>query len=74
MDFFATVARNILLVQGLNKTLPRNVRGMEWENRLVFERDYWKNGDEKSREVEPLDASEGVECGGEAWYMHMYDI
>jgi hypothetical protein len=64
------------LAQGLNKIdkreiwailtsgcppLPRNVHGMEWEYRRMFERDYWKNDDEKSRQVELLDASEGGE-------------
>jgi hypothetical protein len=36
-------------------------RFMEWVGRRVFERGYWKNDDEKSKEVEPLDASEGGE-------------
>jgi hypothetical protein len=34
---------------------------MEWVRRRVFERGYWNSGDEKSKEVEVLDASEGEE-------------
>lgn len=37
------------------------LRGMEWVGRRVFERGYWKSGEEKSKEVEVLDASEGEE-------------
>ena len=37
------------------------LRRMEWVGRRVFERGYWKSGDEKSKEVEVLDASEGDE-------------
>jgi len=37
------------------------LRGMEWVGRRVFERGYWKSGEEKSKEVEVLDASEGGE-------------
>ena len=38
-------------------------RGGLWSGSVagVFERGYWKNVDEKSKEVEPLDASEGGE-------------
>jgi hypothetical protein len=77
--FFATIPRNIMVSQGLNKTGERErwlmlttgcapplaedwcLRGMEWVGRRVFERGYWKSGDEKSKEVEVLDASEGEE-------------
>jgi hypothetical protein len=37
------------------------MRGMEWVGRRVFERGYWKSNDEKSKEAELLDASEGGE-------------
>ncbi|KZP02207.1 hypothetical protein FIBSPDRAFT_970286 [Athelia psychrophila] len=37
------------------------LRGMEWVGHRVFERGYWKNGEEKSKEIEVLDASEDSE-------------
>ena len=37
------------------------LRGMEWVGRRVFERGYWKSGEEKGKEVEILEASEPVE-------------
>jgi protein SMG6 len=37
------------------------LRGMEWVGRRVFERGYWKSGEESSKEVEVLDAGEGEE-------------
>jgi len=35
--------------------------GPEWVGRGVFERGYWKSDDERSKEAELLDASEGGE-------------
>ena len=35
--------------------------GMEWVGRRVFERGYWKSGEEKGKEVEILEASEPME-------------
>lgn len=35
------------------------LRGMEWINRKVFERGYWKSGEERRVEVEILDVEEG---------------
>lgn len=78
-SFFATVPRNVMLSQGLNKTGERErwamltsgcappldedwcMRGMEWVGRRVFERGYWKSGEEKGKEVEVLEANEETE-------------
>ena len=35
------------------------LRGMEWISRKVFERGYWKSGEERRVEVEILDMEEG---------------
>ncbi|KAG1754234.1 hypothetical protein EDB19DRAFT_1665358 [Suillus lakei] len=35
------------------------LRGMEWISRKVFERGYWKSGEERRMEVEMLDVEEG---------------
>lgn len=35
------------------------LRGMEWISRKVFERGYWKSGEERRMEVEILDVEEG---------------
>ncbi|KZP12692.1 hypothetical protein FIBSPDRAFT_869959 [Athelia psychrophila] len=37
------------------------LRGIEWVGHRVFERGYWKNGEEKSKEIEVLDTSEDSE-------------
>jgi protein SMG6 len=52
-----------MLTSGCTLPLPEDwcMRGMEWVGRRVFERGYWKNDDEKSKEVKLLDASEGGE-------------
>jgi hypothetical protein len=55
--------RWIMLTTGCAPPLAEDwcLRGMEWVGRRVFERGYWKSGEEKSKEVEVLDASEGEE-------------
>ena len=55
--------RWIMLTTGCVPPLSEDwcLRGMEWVGRRVFERGYWKGGEEKSKEVEVLDASEGEE-------------
>ena len=37
------------------------MRGMEWVGRKVFERGYWKSGDDRKAELEVLEQNEGVE-------------
>jgi hypothetical protein len=60
--------RSIILTTGLTTGCApplaedRCLRGMEWVGRRVFERGYWKNGEESSKEVKVLDAGEGEEA------------
>jgi protein SMG6 len=60
--------RSIILTTGLTTSCApplaedRCLRGMEWVGRRVFERGYWKNGEESSKEVKVLDAGEGEEA------------
>ncbi|KAF7964541.1 hypothetical protein HWV62_5931, partial [Athelia sp. TMB] len=55
--------RWVMLTTGCAPPLAEDwcLRGMEWVGRRVFERGYWKSGEEKSKEVEVLDASESEE-------------
>ncbi|KAH7915986.1 hypothetical protein BJ138DRAFT_996574 [Hygrophoropsis aurantiaca] len=77
-QFFSTIPRNVLSLQGLLVPVPNgerwpmltsecapplpedwSLRGMEWwVGRKVFERGYWKSGDERRMEVEVLDLEE----------------
>ncbi|KZP20887.1 hypothetical protein FIBSPDRAFT_861344 [Athelia psychrophila] len=55
--------RRVMLTTGCTPPLAEDwcLHGMEWVGRRVFERGYWKSGEEKSKEVEVLDASEDNE-------------
>ncbi|KAF9009359.1 hypothetical protein BDQ17DRAFT_1388235 [Cyathus striatus] len=52
-----------MLTSGTAPPLPEDwcLRGMEWVGRKVFERGYWKSGEDRKMELEVLDQSEGVE-------------
>ena len=53
--------RWVMLTSGCAPPLPEDwcIRGMEWVGRKVFERGYWKSGEEKRAENEVLEKSEG---------------
>ncbi|KAF8841181.1 hypothetical protein BDN67DRAFT_928908 [Paxillus ammoniavirescens] len=50
-----------MLTSGCVPPLPEDwcMRGMEWVGRKVFERGYWKSGEDRRAEVEVLDVEEG---------------
>ncbi|KAH7889781.1 hypothetical protein F5I97DRAFT_588082 [Phlebopus sp. FC_14] len=50
-----------MLTSGCMAPLPEDwcMRGMEWVGRKVFERGYWKSGEERRVEAEVLDVEEG---------------
>ncbi|OAX36867.1 hypothetical protein K503DRAFT_801694 [Rhizopogon vinicolor AM-OR11-026] len=50
-----------MLTSGCAPPLPEDwcLRGMEWVGRKVFERGYWKSGEERRVEVDVLDMEEG---------------
>ncbi|KAH7930887.1 hypothetical protein BV22DRAFT_1054224 [Leucogyrophana mollusca] len=50
-----------MLTSGSAPPLPEDwcLRGMEWVGRKVFERGYWKSGEERRAEIEVLDFEEG---------------
>ncbi|KAF9232140.1 hypothetical protein BU15DRAFT_81571 [Melanogaster broomeanus] len=50
-----------MLTSSCAPPLPEDwcMRGMEWVGRKVFERGYWKSGEERRAEVEVLDVEEG---------------
>ncbi|KAG1756261.1 uncharacterized protein EDB91DRAFT_1091560 [Suillus paluster] len=69
-DIFAAQGLNIpaaggerwaMLTSGCAPPLPEDwcLRGMEWISRKVFERGYWKSGEERRVEIEILDVEEG---------------
>ncbi|KAF5387074.1 hypothetical protein D9615_001809 [Tricholomella constricta] len=49
-------SRWVMLTSGCAPPLPEDwcLRGMEWVGRSVFERGYWKSGDERHAEIEVL--------------------
>ncbi|KAG6878101.1 hypothetical protein C0992_008589 [Termitomyces sp. T32_za158] len=53
-------ARWAMLTSGMAPPLPEDwcIRGMEWVGRSVFERGYWKGGEERRVEVEVLEERE----------------
>ena len=55
--------RWVMLTSGCTPPLPEDwcMRGMEWVGRKVFERGYWKSGEEKTAELEVLQTTEGGE-------------
>ena len=55
------VERWIMLTSGCAPPLPEDwcLRGMEWVGRKVFERGFWKSGEEKKAELEVLETIEG---------------
>ncbi len=55
--------RWVMLTSGCSPPLPEDwcLRGMEWIRRKVYERGYWKGGDERQAELEVLDTVEGGE-------------
>jgi len=55
------VERWIMLTSGCPPPLPEDwcLRGMEWVGRKVFERGFWKSGEEKKAELEVLEMVEG---------------
>ena len=55
------IERWIMLTSGCAPPLPEDwcLRGMEWVGRKVFERGFWKSGDDKKAELEVLDMIEG---------------
>ncbi|KAH8117438.1 hypothetical protein DFH11DRAFT_1817087 [Phellopilus nigrolimitatus] len=68
--FFSTIPRNGLAQAegGVRLTsgcapLPEDwcLRGMEWGGRRVFERGFWKGGEERHAEMEVLDTGEDME-------------
>ncbi|KIJ69496.1 hypothetical protein HYDPIDRAFT_79483 [Hydnomerulius pinastri MD-312] len=50
-----------MLTSGCVSPLPEDwcMRGMEWVGRKIFERGYWKSGEDRRAEVEVLDVEEG---------------
>ena len=55
------IERWIMLTSGCAPPLPEDwcLRGMEWVGRKVFERGFWKSGEEKKAELEVLEMVEG---------------
>ncbi|KAF9533398.1 hypothetical protein CPB83DRAFT_472504 [Crepidotus variabilis] len=56
-----------MLTTSCSPPLPEDwcMRGMEWVGRKVFERGYWKSGEDKRAEIEVLNQGEGAgENGG----------
>ena len=55
------VERWVMLTSGCAPPLPEDwcLRGMEWVGRKVFERGFWKSGEEKKAELEVLETIEG---------------
>ena len=53
--------RWVMLTSGCPPALPEDwcMRGMEWVGRKVFERGYWKSGEDRRVEIEVLDVEEG---------------
>ncbi|KAG6869024.1 hypothetical protein C0993_005683 [Termitomyces sp. T159_Od127] len=53
-------SRWALLTSGMAPPLPEDwcIRGMEWVGRSVFERGYWKGGEERRAEIEVLEEQE----------------
>lgn len=53
--------RWVMLTSGCSPPLPEDwcMRGMEWVGRKVFERGYWKSGEDRRVEIEVLDTEEG---------------
>ncbi|KAF5365760.1 hypothetical protein D9758_003172 [Tetrapyrgos nigripes] len=51
------------LTSGCAPPLPEDwcIRGMEWVGRMVFERGYWKSGEDRKAEIEVLDDTEAGE-------------
>lgn len=69
-EFFNTMPRNVLSqaengVRLTSGTLPLPedwcIRGMEWGGRRVFERGFWKSGEDRHAEMEVLDAEEAMD-------------
>jgi len=76
-QFFSTIPRNVMaahvpaikgerwpmLTSGCAPPLSEDwcMRGMEWVGRKVFERGYWKNGEDRRTEMEVLDLEECVQ-------------
>ncbi|KAH6918955.1 hypothetical protein BKA70DRAFT_1458601 [Coprinopsis sp. MPI-PUGE-AT-0042] len=52
-----------MLTSGVAPALPEDwcMRGMEWVGRKVFERGYWKSGEDRKAELDVLEQSEGLE-------------
>lgn len=52
-----------MLTSGLAPPLPEDwcMRGMEWVGRKVFERGYWKSGEDRKAELEVLEQNERIE-------------
>jgi hypothetical protein len=52
-----------MLTSGVAPPLSEDwcMRGMEWVGRKVFERGYWKSGEDRKAELEVLEQNEGVE-------------
>lgn len=50
-----------MLTSGCAPALPEDwcMRGMEWVGRKVFERGYWKSGEDRRMEIQVLDIEEG---------------
>jgi protein SMG6 len=50
-----------MLTSGCAPPLPEDwcLRGMEWVGRNIFERGFWKSGEEKKAELEVLEMTEG---------------
>ncbi|KAF8448043.1 hypothetical protein L210DRAFT_3441767 [Boletus edulis BED1] len=57
----AGTERWVMLTSGCAPPLPEDwcMRGMEWVGRKVFERGYWKSGEDRRVEIEVLDTEEG---------------
>ena len=76
-QFFSTIPRNVMaahvpaingerwpmLTSGCAPPLSEDwcMRGMEWVGRKVFERGYWKSGEDRRTEMEVLDLEECVQ-------------
>jgi hypothetical protein len=52
-----------MLTTNISPPIPEDwcMRGMEWVGRKIFERGYWKSGEERKAEMEALEQVEGVE-------------
>ncbi|KAH9483736.1 Telomerase-binding protein EST1A [Psilocybe cubensis] len=63
-DHYRTMERWVMLTSGCTPPLKEDwcLRGMEWVGRKVYERGFWKSGEDTKAELEVLDTAERPEA------------